>query len=502
MDAPKGYGVVDGDIQLYSDRIHEFGISATFGLKTPEMTVEYAMGNSEELLKKRSREFAETVKSRSSQMTLKAGAAQVDISPKDSQFLLGYPHVERYSTGVHDKLWASALYLSDGKEQALFVANDIIFVAKKNVQQARKRIEEQTGIPASHIMITSSHTHSGPHTVGYVSFEADPVVPDPDPEYVQFLEDGIVEAGVKAFENAQPAKAGLSIADDTGVGTNRRDPNGPADHNVPVLMVKNADTGTNIACMLVCSMHATVMHEDSKLVSGDFPGLARIYLQKNVVGEGCPVVYNMGPSGNQSPRHVTKANTFDEAERIGEILGRAVEKVLPGIDYSSELAISVKCDELADLPRKVFPSVEAAQAKLDAAVEKLETMRKTNAPRQETRTAECDWFGAEETLTLAKSAEDGRLEQAYQSCLPAEIQIIKIGDWSFVGWQGEVFIEYSLAVKEQAANSFVISLANGEMQGYIVTEEAAEEGGYEASNSLFSCEIGGVFVAKTLEMLK
>ena len=59
---------------------------------------------------------------------LNAGAATVDITPKDSQFLFGYPYVERYSTGVHDHLLSSALYLSDGETQAMFIANDIIFV--------------------------------------------------------------------------------------------------------------------------------------------------------------------------------------------------------------------------------------------------------------------------------------------------------------------------------------------------------------------------------------
>ena len=41
---------------------------------------------------------------------LKAGAATVDITPVDSQFLSGYPHVERYSTGVHDPLIGSSLF--------------------------------------------------------------------------------------------------------------------------------------------------------------------------------------------------------------------------------------------------------------------------------------------------------------------------------------------------------------------------------------------------------
>jgi len=34
--------------------------------------------------------------------SLQAGAASVDVSPAGSQFLWGYPHVRRYSTGVHD----------------------------------------------------------------------------------------------------------------------------------------------------------------------------------------------------------------------------------------------------------------------------------------------------------------------------------------------------------------------------------------------------------------
>ncbi len=433
-------------------------------------------------------------------MTLQAGSAQIEITPKDSQFLFGYPHVERYSTGVHDKLWSSSLYLSDGKTDCLFIANDIIFVGKDNIAKARKRINEQTGIAAEHIMITATHTHSGPHTVDYISNHADPSVPKADQNYVQFMEDCIVESAVKAHKNARPAKLGLAIADDTGVGTNRRDPSGPADHNVPVLMVRSYDD-KNIACMLVCSMHPTVMHEDSTLISGDFPGLSRIYLQENVLGKDCAVLHHTGPAGNQSPRHVTKANTFEEAKRLGEILGEAVEKAISEIEFKDTIELAAKVKLIDDLPKKVFPSVEEAEKKLKSAIDKLEYLRTSNAPKQETRTAECDWFGAEETLTLSKAANDGALENAYKVCLPAEVQVIKIGDWNFVGWQGENFIEFALAVKSNTDNSFVISLANGEMQGYVVTKEAAEEGGYEASNALFSYQAGDMFVDKTLEAM-
>jgi hypothetical protein len=382
----------------------------------------------------------------------------------------------------------------------LFIANDIVFVGKNNIANARKRITEQTGIAAERIMITATHTHSGPHTVDYISNRADPTVPKADQKYVQFMEDCIVESAVKAHKNARPAKLGLAIADDTGVGTNRRDPSGPADHHVPVLMVRAYDD-KNIACMLVCSMHPTVMHEDSTLISGDFPGLSRIYLQENVLGKDCAVLHHTGPAGNQSPRHVTKANTFAEAKRLGEILGKAVEKAISEIEFKDKIELATKSKLIDDLPKKVFPSVAEAEKKLKSAIDKLKYLRASNAPRQETRTAECDWFGAEETLALSKAANDGVLKNAYKACLPAEIQVVKIGDWKFVGWQGENFIEFALAVKNNTENSFVISLANGEMQGYVVTKEAAQEGGYEASNALFSYQAGEIFVNTTIEIL-
>ena len=45
---------------------------------------------------------------------LRAGAASAELTPQHSVFLFGYPHVPRYSTGVHDPLETAALYLQGG----------------------------------------------------------------------------------------------------------------------------------------------------------------------------------------------------------------------------------------------------------------------------------------------------------------------------------------------------------------------------------------------------
>jgi neutral ceramidase len=139
---------------------------------------------------------------------LKAGAAQVDITPQDSQFLYGYPHVKRSSTGIHDSLLTSALYLSDSKTEAMFIANDIIFIGKAMAAQIRQKICQKTTLRPEAIMITATHTHSGPITVDYLSNESDPVVPKADTNYLAFLQERIIEAAVAAYKNAAPAQVG------------------------------------------------------------------------------------------------------------------------------------------------------------------------------------------------------------------------------------------------------------------------------------------------------
>jgi neutral ceramidase len=429
---------------------------------------------------------------------LYAGAGVADISPRRSIHLFGYPHVDRFSIAINDPLLSSALYLSDGRSPLLFVANDIIFVGKASAARVRQRIAEASGVPVENILVSATHTHSGPSTVDYASLAEDACVGRVDPAYLALFEDGIVRAALAAFHSAQPAEVGLAIADGAGVGTNRRSIAGPADRQVPVLVARTLAGGKPIAAMAVTSMHPTVLREDSLVVSGDFPAMARRYLQQNLLGPDCPIVYHTGPAGNQSPRYVCRDHSVAETGRLGEILGRSIAEAIGRIEYRSDLTLGAH-RVLIELPRREFPPAEAARVKLEKAVARLEGLRRSGAPAQDIRAAEVDWFGAEETLRLAAIAHQGGLEEAYAACMPAEIQALRVGPWRFVGWPGEVFVEYSLAVKAQAPDTYIISLANGELQGYITTAEAAQEGGYEASNAVFAPEAGWALVRATLD---
>jgi neutral ceramidase len=432
---------------------------------------------------------------------LSAGAAIADITPRRPQFLYGYPHVFRRSTGVHDPLLASALFVGDGTTAAAFVVADVIFLPKDLADRARRRIEEAIGVPAAHVMAAATHTHSGPVTVKYLSNQSDPVVPDPDPEYLRLLEDGIVAAAIAARDEARPAEIGLAVADGSAVGGNRRDPTGPSNPRVPVVAVRTADNHATIAVMIVCSMHPTVLHEDSTLVSGDFPAFVRQHLQRAVL-DGRPLIFCTGPCGNQSPRHAVRENTFAEASRLGEVLGSSIAAAFAGICYESNIKVACR-STFIDLPLRDFPSPDEALARLERERDRLARLRREGADAAVVRTAECDSFGAEETLTLVRAASRGACQAAAATCLPAEIQAFRLGRWTFVSWPGEAFVEFGLQVQRRRPDTFVISLANGELQGYLVTAEAADEAGYEASNALFrSPESGDLLVRQTLELLR
>ena len=308
---------------------------------------------------------------------LLAGSAAVDVTPAESQFLFGYPHVARWSTGVHDPLLASALYVSDGTTAVVFVATDVVSIPKSLAARARGRIAAATGVAAANVMITATHTHSGPCTEKYLSNEADAVVPDPDPRFLARLEDGIVAAAEAAHASARPAQLGLALADGSAVGGNRRDPAGPSNPRVPVLAARAADDGTPIGVMLVCSMHPTVLHEDSTLVSGDFPAMARQHLQRTILG-GCPVVWHTGPCGNQSPRHVTRGNTFAEAQRLGECLAASVAAALETIRYEDQAALACR-QSFVELPLRELPTEEEAEIRLKQVKERLEQLRRCGA---------------------------------------------------------------------------------------------------------------------------
>ena len=431
---------------------------------------------------------------------LRAGFGRRNITPPEPCFLVGYPHAERTSTGVHDPLFASVLCLENEGSPAVLVSLDVLFVTAEWTRDCREVISRQTGLPAEAILISATHTHSGPHTAEILAWRDDPVVPPVNPNYLAFLREQTADAVLEAWQSRQPAEGAWVTADVRGLaGGNRLDPGGVEDPEAGLLLVQS-EKGRPLAVLSIYGMHPTVLHEDSTLFSSDFIGFTRQTIEAAFPGAG--VVYLNGACGNQSPRRAVTAQTFAEAARIGRALGESmVEALLGNKLFTREFPVGHATCTL-QLEGKRFPAWPEAGANLARARAHYDRLRAKGAPNGAVRTAECTVFGAEEVLTLAKAEQSGDAEALREKYRSQEIQILRLGERMVAAWPGEFFAEYGLQIKRRAARrSFLVTMANGELQGYVVTPEAEAAGGYETQMSLFPASAGAAFVEATVSLI-
>lgn len=434
-------------------------------------------------------------------MSLRAGTGVTDISPRNPIFLAGYPHVSRISKGIHDPLLASALYLENGKTALLLISADVLFISRETAKACRDVLSRRCQVPASNILIGATHTHSAPMTASMLAWRDDPVVPEPDLGYLELLHKGIIEAGTQACRSARAAELAVTSVQVSGVGCNRLAPELPFDPEAGILAVRSE--GRLVAVDVVYGMHPTVLHEDSRLVSADFPSFTRQFLSEAL--PGITTIYHTAPSGNLSPRYHVMGQNFSEAERLGCRLGELVTAALRRLkaeDFRGDLELDASRTFAEMVPNR-FATVADAQSKLEQARTIYDQLKRQGAPQGRLRTAECAVFGCEEGLTLAKAQVAGDTARWQALYRKAEVQAFKIGDCFLVGWPGEQFVEYALNVKrESPSRTFVISLANGELQGYIVTPKAREQLSYEAAFALFAAESGTALVDTTLDTIR
>ena len=92
---------------------------------------------------------------------LRAGVSTADITPPVGGRMYGYgARGTNVSVGVHDKLHAKALVLSDGTTHLAIVSLDLGSITAPNTAAMRKMVRTET--PIEHILLVASHTHSSP----------------------------------------------------------------------------------------------------------------------------------------------------------------------------------------------------------------------------------------------------------------------------------------------------------------------------------------------------
>ena len=192
------------------------------------------------------------------------------------------------------------------------------------------------------------------------------------------------------------------------------------------------------------------------------------------------VPFFAGPCGNVNHinyRDLNQPTGLEMTHKAARILAGEVFKVHNKIKPSTEgsLAVASKVLSLSDR------ELTTADSKIDECM----------APNKE------DYFN--EWAFIKK--------EGIRKDFPVEIQVIRVGDVAIATNPGELFAEFGLEIKEESPfkHTFVVELANG-YAGYIPTQQAFEEGGYEPLRTMHSSHLrvdaGDIIVEETLNLLK
>ncbi|MFO0877117.1 MAG: hypothetical protein U0840_07055 [Gemmataceae bacterium] len=261
--------------------------------------------------------------------TLEVGFAERDVTPRVEAggkpvWLAGFGK-NRKATGVHDPLLVRALVVGDGKNRVALASVDVVGLFIETVDRIRHRLPG-----FAHVVISSTHNHEGPDTMGI--WGPGPFTSGIDPEYQQLLVIRVVEAIQAADRARKPASARIGTVKVPELLHDGRKPLVLHD-DLAVLTMHDPKSGKPSGMVVQWNCHPETLADDNKLVSADYVGYTVNLLQKKY---NCPVVYFTGTVGGlmtslhvpikSTTGEVLKDGTYEKTARYGELLAEAAIK--------------------------------------------------------------------------------------------------------------------------------------------------------------------------------
>jgi hypothetical protein len=228
----------------------------------------------------------------------------------------------RAATGIHDQLYARALALESGGTGFVLVMIDAFGAGNRTTTAIQQQASQSLGLPAAHIFVGESHSHSAPDLVGLWSqFNA---VHDAD---FTAYRDFVIAKAVTAVQIAWQTRQAADLFVATGRldrAVNRRGW-GFTDPELVVLDAVTASSPpTRIATLVSWAAHPTVLPSTNRQLARDFPGYAVDALEATL-GAGTVVYWN-GAFGDASP--AVPSRDFANAQELGTAVATATQTAM------------------------------------------------------------------------------------------------------------------------------------------------------------------------------
>lgn len=428
------------------------------------------------------------------------GVASITINPQNGTPLAGY-YSERGSIGVVDDIHAKATVLHDGNTKVALVVCDLLSLPRQTVLETRRLIEEQTDIRGSNVMISATHSHTGPVVSRESSRdELDGGNTSLAKNYTAELPKMIARAVVEANTRLAGATASYARETESCLSFNRRywmkDGTvgwNPGKFNTNTLRAVGAiDPEVNVFYCETTNKRPLLtyvnyaMHPDTtggQFVSADYPGaLSRMLALYR--GPEMLTIFANGACGNLNhvnPRWADSQKGTNEANRLGTILAAAVFKAYTQLQRVTTTTLRAQ-SEVIDLPLPKITPDEIKEAR-------------DTASRKDPKTKFLDLVKTFKILDV--EAQQGKPRQV-------EVQVIALGnEVAWVSLPGEIFTELGLNIKAVSPfkQTHIVELANGAI-GYIPNRSAYAEGNYEVVSARCAEGSGEMLVTSAVRMLQ
>lgn len=417
--------------------------------------------------------------------TIEVGVARVDITPEGPIRLAGYGSRQTESDGILQHLEAKALaFGNDSQDPSLFITVDLIGIPGHVTAELRERLSKRIGFNPSHLVISSSHTHTGPEIGILLNHFGAPLPTDQLGRIVQNLDkliDKLEEVAMAALDDRKPSLVYRGQGE-VGFAVNRRviqnnvwtgfgiNPEGPVDHALPLLKITDRE-GVIRALLINYACHGTTLGPNINKIHNDWIGETQRLLEQNYPGAIALVSIGAGGDANPEPRTELE-HTQNHAREIAD----EVDQLLSG-----------SLQQLTQAPVGRYQEIELPFAHVPNVDELIEQTNDAGAKGYYAR------------LALERIARGESIPES----LSYPIQTWKFGDdLTMVFLAGEVVVDYSLRLKKELENEqlWVTAYAN-DVPSYIASRRVIREGGYEVDSSMYSYDRPSRFVEEIEDLI-
>jgi hypothetical protein len=324
----------------------------------------------------------------SAQAALQAGAAKLTITPPECSVggpCPGYSLAAgngRFSTGVHDHIWARALVMTSGNDSVILVVLDVLGHLPDRIRGMQaalraaypgyvevlvhddgetdpvvRRYVDGTEV-VENVLIANAHTHASPDCIGV--YGPDSYTTGRNPAWMNYVDSRVVEVVGMAIANLQPAKVRFNnyyVPDYLGYPliTDRREPI-VIDHTMGVMQLANSGTDAVICTLVNYSGYPEMMgiFENTEMTA-DFPGVMDESLEAyfggvsiwvtRVIGGFTMSYYDVNFNGlrdDDSYPPNNYLNTFPGMTAYGELIADVAKEALDGVSYEGSPDLTLK----------------------------------------------------------------------------------------------------------------------------------------------------------------